>query len=443
MRLGWVLLVYKRAMLQALLYIYQKGLYMAGYTEEEALEYVEENDVRFVRLAFSDMLGNHKNISIQPDMLAKAFDSGIAFDAFRILGYDDPKYRDLYLVPDPATLSVLPWRPQTGRVIRFYCDVVTQDGKPYPYDSRKFLADTIKECREAGFSVRLGLRSEFYLFKNDEDGIPTLEPMDHGSYFDVAPLDRGENIRREICLSLSDMDVAPLSSHHEAGPGQNEIEFRDAGALQSADHFMTYKNVVTTIAARNGLTASFEPKPIEGKPGNGFHIKMALFKEAQNLFDTDPDTVFSFMAGIFNRIREITVFLNTRKESYLRFGENEAPKYLTWSHQNESRLFRVPVVHGKYASCILRSPDSMLNPYIAFAMLLQAGLLGVKNKEKLPEPLEKPGYLITDEERKKYLKLPLSLAEAIDVAQESDFLNDDKRKLITERFLNTLKENEL
>ena len=416
---------------------------MAGYTEQEALEYIEENDVRFVRLAFSDMLGNLKNISIQPDVLAQAFDSGIAFDAFRILGYDDPDYRDLYLVPDSSTLSVLPWRPQTGRVIRFYCNIVTSDGSPYPYDSRKFLADTIKECKKEGFAARLGLRSEFYLFKNDEEGIPTAEPMDQGTYFDVAPLDRGENIRREICLSLSDMDVPPILSHHEAGPGQNEIEFREAGALQSADHFMTYKNVVTTIAARNGITASFDPKPLEGLPGNGFHVKIGLYREAQNLFDTEPDKVFSFMAGIFNRIDDITVFLNPRKESYLRFGENEAPKYVTWSRQNESRLFRVPLIHGKYTSIILRSPDSMLNPYIAFAMLLQAGLLGIKNGEKLPEPLEKQGYLITDEERKKYLKLPLSLAEAIDDARESKFLNEGNRKLITERFLETLKENEL
>ncbi|MQN01596.1 MAG: glutamine synthetase [Lachnospiraceae bacterium] len=416
---------------------------MAGYTVEEALQYVEENDVRFIRLAFSDMLGNHKNIAIQPDILGKAFDSGIAFDAFRILGYDDPKYRDLYLKPDPNTLSVLPWRPQAGRVIRFYCNVVTQDGTPYPYDSRKFLSDTIKECKKAGFSVRLGLRSEFFLFKNDEDGFPTQEPMDSASYFDVAPLDRGENIRREICLTLSDMDVPPISSHHEVGPGQNEIEFRSAGALHSADHFMTYKNVVTTIAARNGLTASFEPKPLEGLPGNGFHIKISLFREAQNLFDTDPEMVFSFMAGIFNRIREITVFLNPKKESYLRFGEDSAPKYLTWSHQNESRMIRIPMVHGKYDFCILRSPDSMMNPYIGFAMMIQAGLEGVKNNEKLPEPLEKPGYLITEEDRWKYSKLPLSLAEAYDVAKESGFLKDEKRAAITERFLNTLKDNEL
>ncbi len=416
---------------------------MPGYTKEEALEYVEENDVRFVRLAFSDMLGNHKNISIQPDMLPEAFSSGIAFDAFRVLGFDDPKYRDLYLVPDPDTLSVLPWRPQTGRVIRFYCNVVTSDGKPYPYDSRQFLIDSIKECRKQGFMVRLGLRSEFYLFKNDEDGTPTLEPMDQGTYFDVAPLDRAENIRREICLSLADMDVPPRSSHHETGPGQNEIEFRASGALKSADHFMTYKNVVTTIAARNGLTASFDPKPLEGMPGNGFHLRIALFKETSNLFETDKDTVFSFMAGIFNRIRDITVFLNTRKESYLRFGENEAPKYLTWSIQNESRLFRIPVIYGRHEYCLLRSPDSMLNPYIAFGMVIQAGLEGVKNKEKLPDPLEKPGDQISDQERKKYSKLPLSLEEAIEVANESDFLNDEKRRSITSRFLKTLKENEL
>ncbi len=416
---------------------------MAIYTKEEALEYIEENDVRFIRLAFSDMFGNHKNISIQPDMLEEAFDQGIGFDAFRVSGYDDPVLRDLFLVPDPRTLSILPWRPQTGGVVRFYCDVVDQNGNPFPYDARTFLKASIKKCKKLGFNCRVGLRSEFYLFRNDEEGRPTREPMDQGSYFDVAPLDGAENIRREICLSLADMGVGPKSSHHEAGPGQNEIDFKAANALDSADHFMTYKNVVHTMASRNGLSASFEPKPLEGKPGNGLHLRMALYSAAENLTEDRPEIVRSFMAGIYNRMRDITVFLNTQKDSYLRFGENEAPKYITWSYENQSRLFRVPMNHGKQEGFILRSPDSMMNPYLAFAMVIEAGLCGVAREEKLPEPLEAAAAHEL-ENGKRYDKLPLSLAEAVECARTSSFLQEDEdRCRIATHFLDLIEKDML
>ncbi|MBE5908549.1 MAG: glutamine synthetase [Lachnospiraceae bacterium] len=415
---------------------------MAGYTREEALEYVRENDVKFIRLAFCDIFGRHKNVSILPDELERAFDIGIGFDSFRIQGFEDPIYQDLFLIPDPATLSTLPWRPQQGGVIRFYCDVITSDGVPFPYDARKFLRDTIKECKKLGFSVRVALRSEFYLFKTDEDGNPTNIPWDNGGYYDIAPLDRGENIRREICLNLEEMGLHPETSHHEAGPGQNEIDFKGADALRSAENFITYKNVVTSIAARNGVYASFAPKPLEGKSGNGLHLKIDLLEAGRPMEEVHPEVVDSFMAGVLNRMRDITIFLNTTKESYLRFGENEAPKYITWSTQNRSRLLRVPIIRGKKEGFILRSPDSEINPYLAYAMVIQAGIEGVKHKEELPKPQEKSSRLFKDEDFSEFQKLPTSLTEAMEWAKNSTFLQDTARMDIATRFLDEIERRE-
>ena len=246
------------------------------YSEKEIMEYIEEEDAKFIRLAFRDAYGIQKNISVMPSEIHKAFKDGIMINAKSIRGFEGCGDEILYLKPDPDTLCVLPWRPDSGRVLRMFCDVCTADGTPFEADTRYILKKAVKAAEEAGIEFRFGSEMEFYLFKTDDEANPTKIPYDEAGYMDIAPLDRGENIRREICLTIEEMGLTPGRSHHERGPGQNEIEFRDAGALQSADHFMTYKNVVTTIAARNGLTASFEPKPIEGRPGNGFHIKIAL-----------------------------------------------------------------------------------------------------------------------------------------------------------------------
>ncbi len=417
---------------------------MSSYTVDEVLEFVEDNDVKFIRLAFCDIFGNQKNISIMPQELNEALNQGIHFDSFLILGFDDPVYQDLYLKPDPGTLSVLPWRPQQGRVIRFYCDVVTPDGTPYPYDARKFLQDTLQECANIGFSCRIGLKSEFYLFKTDEEGLPTSEPWDQGGYMDIAPLDRGENIRREICLCLEEMGIQPKESHHEAGPGQNEIDFKTSDALGTADNYITYKNVVGAIASRNGVYASFAPKPIKGKSGNGLHMKISTWKNGVNLDSVDPEFTASFMAGVYNRMKDITLFLNTQAESYERFGENEAPKYITWSAQNRSRLLRVPIVHGKRTCFVLRSPDSGINPYLAFAMVIQAGLAGIRGKEKLPLPLDKDSRHVTQEElQDKYEKLPESLAEAVTIAKNSEFLQNSVCKDMANHFIEVVEQNRL
>ena len=412
---------------------------MSQFSIDDILEFVEENDVKFIRLAFCDLYGTQKNISIMPQELRHAFEEGVNFDSFLILGYEDSDGQDLFLKPDPDTLHVLPWRPQSGRVIRFYCNVVLSDGTPFKYDYRNFLKNTLEKCNELGFSTRMGLKSEFYLFKTDENGNRTNEPFDEGGYFDVAPNDKGENIRREICLTLEEMGINPQSSHHERGPGQNEIDFMAGDVLTTADNLVTYKNVVENIAARNGVWASFDPKPIENAPGNGLHIKMANYRGDVNLQNEDKEFSESFMAGILNRMRDITLFLNCRRDSYSRFGMSEAPKYITWSAQNNSRLLRVPEVNGKRNNFILRSPDSCINPYLASAMVIQAGIAGVNNKEKLPPALEVNSRYLT-EDRSAYLEmLPLSIEEAIECAEQSSFINDSDFADIAARYIETIK----
>lgn len=416
---------------------------MEHYIVDEVIEFIEENDVKFIRLAFCDIFGKQKNISIMPEELRTAFSIGINFDSFLILGYDDPFFQDLYLKPDPSTLSVLPWRPQQGRVIRFYCDIVLPDGSPFPYDARKFLKDTLKECAELDFSCRIGLKSEFYLFKTDEEGNPTDVPWDEGGYLDISPLDRGENIRREICLCLEEMGIQPEASHHESGPGQNEIDFRASDALGTADNYTTYKNVVSAISASNGVFASFAPKPIKGKSGNGLHMKISMWRNGVNLDEIDREMTTCFMAGVLNRMRDITLFLNTTVESYERFGENEAPKYITWSAQNRSRLLRVPIVRGKRTCFVLRSPDSGMNPYLAIAMMIQAGLAGIRNKEQLPPPVDRSSRLVKDEEKSHFDKLPMSLREAVTCARESAFIQGSVCKDIANRFIEVIEQEKL
>ena len=412
---------------------------MSQLSVSDIIDFVEENDVKFIRLAFCDLYGKQKNISIMPQELKHAFEEGVNFDSFLILGYDDEQGEDLFLKPDPDTMHVLPWRPQSGRVIRFYCDVVLSDGSPYKYDYRNFLKETLAKCGQLGVSTRMGLKSEFYLFKTDEDGNPTNEPFDNGGYFDVAPNDKGENIRREICLTLEEMGINPQSSHHERGPGQNEIDFISGDVLTTADNLVTYKNVVENIAARNCVWASFDPLPLPNAPGNGLHIKMANYRGGVNLQNEDKEFSEGFMAGIINRMRDITLFLNCRKDSYDRFGMNEAPKYITWSEQNNSRLFRVPEFKGKREHFILRSPDSCINPYLASAIIIQAGLAGVNNKEKLPPALEVNSRQLTDDISANLEMLPLSLDEAIECAENSQFIKNSDFADIAAHYIEKIK----
>ena len=404
-------------------------------TKAEVLEFVKENDVKFIRLNFCDIFGLQKNIAIMAEELQYAFENGISFDAHPIRGFRDITRSDLLLYPDPATLAVLPWRPGTGRVVRFYCDIKNPDGSSFSHDSRNLLKKTVERAESMGYSCKIGAECEFYLFKTDENGEPACIPFDKGGYLDIVPLDRGEDIRRELCLTLEEMGIKPERSHHEQGPGQNKIDFMFSDAVSCADNMQTFKSVVKAIAARNGLFASFMPKPLLKSAGSGMHINISLSQNGQNIFknasEGHSNIAESFIAGILSKTKEITLFLNPLANSYERFGKFEAPKYVSWSHQNRSQLIRIPAATGKNVRMELRSPDPSINPYLAFALIITAGLDGIDDDIPLPPAVDVDLYTADDSITKNLVMLPDTLDNAIAIAEKSDFV----KKLLGEEML--------
>ena len=395
-------------------------------TASEVLEFVKENDIKFIRLGFCDIFGVQKNISIMADELQFAFENGVSFDAHAIHGFRDITRSDLILFPDPATLMVLPWRPGPGRVARFYCDIKNPDGSHFSHDGRGLLKLMIARCEKMGYVCKIGAECKFYIFKTDEDGEPTCVTLDRGGYLDISPLDKGEDIRREICLTLEEMGIKPEASHHEQGPGQNEVDFKFSDALACADNLQTFKSVVKAIAARNGLFASFMPKPLPDAPGNGLHVNISLAQNGLNIFknasEGHSNIAESFIAGILAKIPDITLFLNPTVNSYERFGKFEAPEYVSWSHQNRSQLVRIPAAIGEKVRMELRSPDPSLNPYIAFALIIAAGLDGIENGTALPAAVDADLYTADESVTKTLARLPGSLDKAIALAETSAFI---------------------
>ena len=386
------------------------------YSKEEVMQYVQEEDVKFIRLAFCDVFGKQKNISIMPEELPRAFEYGIAFDASAIAGFGDESRCDLLLHPDPETLMTLPWRPEHGKVVRMFTYITYPDGTPFECDTRSLLKKAMDDAKKAGYSFAFGAEQEFYLFELDENNKPTTIPYDEAGYMDIAPEDRGENIRREICLTLEQMGIRPESSHHEEGPGQNEIDFRYSDALTAADNAMTFQTIVKTIARRNGLWADFSAKPLDDKPGNGFHINMSVKPN-----ETSKNLCY-MIAGILDKIEEMTVFLNPTENSYKRFGHSKAPEYISWSYENRSQLVRVPAAVGEYRRAELRSPDPTANPYVAYALLIYAGLYGIENKLELPPAAEINFFKADKTTARQYKELPDTLEEAKALAQKSEFI---------------------
>lgn len=386
------------------------------YSAQEVLQYVQEEDVKFIRLAFCDVFGRQKNISIMPQELPRAFAHGIAFDASSVAGFGDEARSDLLLHPEPETLTQLPWRPEHGRVVRMFSGISYPDGRPFECDTRYLLKKAVAAAEKAGYRFDFGAEQEFYLFTLDEDGKATRIPYDEAGYMDVAPDDRGENIRREICLTLEQMGIRPESSHHEEGPGQNEIDFRYSDALTAADNAITFQNVARIVAHRNGLAADFSAKPLPRKPGNGFHINISV-----NTGDEDAplDLVIT---GIMDKIQDMTVFLNPQADSYQRFGSNKAPKYISWSTENRSQLIRVPALAGGNRRAELRSPDPAANPYLAFALLIHAGLQGIALRGKLPEAMDYNLYRADPSILSRLKQLPCDLESARQAAWESPFI---------------------
>jgi len=411
-----------------------------GMTADDVLEFIKENDVKFIRLAFCDLSGRQRNISIMPDELPGAFEHGIPFDAHAIKGFTDITKSDLFLVPDPGTLSVLPWRPQQGRVVRFYCDIKNPDGSTFWGDTRQVLKSVLKNAENRGYSCTVGAECEFYLFKTDENGEPTLVPFDNGEYLDVSPLDKGENVRREICLCLEEMGIKPETSHHEQGPGQNEIDFKFSDALSCADNLVTFKQVVKSIAARNGLFASFSPKPLPDKSGSGLHINLSLSQNGRNVFklggNGESKTAENFVAGVLQKVPEITAFLNPVPNSYERFGSFEAPRYVSWSYSNRSQLVRIPAAHGERIRMELRSPDPSTNPYLAFALVIGAGFYGVDNNLPLPEDINMDLYNVDKSITDKLVRLPENLEDALKLVETSDFVKSILSEELISSFIN-------
>lgn len=374
------------------------------YTVDEVMNYIEEEDVKFIRLAFRDAYGIQKNISVMPGEVRKSFDEGIPINAREIAGFEDCPYASLYLKPDADTLSILPWRPDSGRVLRMYCNVFTPGGKEYVSDTRSILMKAVADAEERGIEFRFGTESEFYLFTKDEEGNPTKIPYDEAGYMDIAPADKCENVRREISLTIERMGLTPERSHHERGPGQNEIDFHYGKPLKAADQMTTFKMVVSTVADRYGLVADFSPLPLPDKPGNGYHINIYAKDK------TGKDVVKYAAAGILDKIREMTIFMNPTADSYSRLGSSTAPDRANWSSAGESELMYIETYNGR-TRVELRSPDASSNPYLVYALLIHAGLLGIERKMSLPGELSESADL-----------LPSSKREAGSIAASSEFI---------------------
>ena len=396
-------------------------------TVDDVKEYIEQEDVTFIRLAFCDVFGKQKNISIMTAELDRAFESGIAIDASAVKGFGSEDKSDLFLFPDASTLSVLPWRPSQGSVVRMYCDIRYPDGRPFEMDCRNMLKEAVKYAESKGLKINFGPEHEFYLFKTDEDGYPTKQVHDKAGYMDIAPEDRGVNVRREICLTLSEMGIMPESSHHEEGPGQHEIDFKYSDPLSAADNSVTFKSVVSTIAEQYGLYADFSPKPLPDESGNGVHVNISV-KAADG-----EDCLESFMAGVLHRIKEITAFLNPSEDSYKRLGVKKAPKYITWSKENRSQLIRIPAGSGEQRRMELRSPDALSNPYISCALLIYAGIEGIEAKMKAPPASDFNLYSATEAQLNGIETLPESLEEANRIASNSEFV----KAILPQRVIDT------
>lgn len=412
-----------------------------GRTLSEIQSLIEENDIKFIRLSFCDIFGVQKNIAIMANQLKHASESGISFDASAIEGFTNVAESDLFLFPDLDTFTMLPWRPQQDSVARVFCNIKYPDGRIFEGDGRHLLASIERKAFSKGYSFLVGPECEFYLFETDEDGWPTKKPFDRAGYFDMAPMDRGENIRRQICLTLENMGIQPERSHHEHGPGQNEIDFRCSSPLRAADDLMALKTAIKAVSSQNGLFASFLPKPFERESGSGLHINLSIFENGENLFrgfaeKPDPKAS-SFIAGILRRIREIAVFSNPLPGSYQRIGRCEAPSKISWSCQNRSSLVRVPAAKDMDSRMELRNPDPSCNPYYLIYLLLAAGFEGIEAGLELGKPADLNLFESTSAE---YESLPRSLREAVEMARSSEFLHQMLPERVMEDYLRNKEE---
>ena len=393
------------------------------YTKEDIKRLVQEEEVKFIRLQFTDILGTIKNVEIPVSQLDKALDNKMMFDGSSIEGFVRIEESDMYLYPDYDSFMVFPWTAEKGKVARFICDIYNPNGTPFAGDPRNNLKRVLKEMEEMGFTnFNLGPEPEFFLFKLDAKGEPTLEVNDNGGYFDLAPTDLGENCRRDIVLELEEMGFEIEASHHEVAPGQHEIDFKYADAITACDNIQTFKLVVKTIARKHGLHATFMPKPLFGEAGSGMHFNVSLFKGKENAFYDESaeiglsDTAMQFMAGVLKHVQGFTAITNPTVNSYKRLVPGyEAPCYVAWSAQNRSPLIRIPSSRGVSTRVEVRSVDPSANPYLAMAVILEAGLEGIRQTLTPPPAINRNIYVMSEEERQAngIDNLPAALDDAL------------------------------
>ncbi|WNF31697.1 type I glutamate--ammonia ligase [Aeribacillus composti] len=405
---------------------------MPKYTKEDIIRLVQEENVKFIRLQFTDILGTIKNVEIPVSQLEKALNNKMMFDGSSIEGFVRIEESDMYLYPDLDTFVIFPWTAEKGKVARLICDIYNPDGTPFEGDPRNNLRRVLKEMEELGFTAfNLGAEPEFFLFKLDEKGEPTLELNDNGGYFDLAPTDLGENCRRDIVLELEEMGFEIEASHHEVAPGQHEIDFKYADAIKACDDIQTFKLVVKTIARKHGLHATFMPKPLFGVNGSGMHCNLSLFRNGENAFydpnteDGLSETALQFIAGVIKHATSFTAVTNPTVNSYKRLVPGyEAPCYVAWSGRNRSPLIRIPASRGMSTRIEVRSVDPSANPYLAMAVLLKAGLDGIKNKLTPPKPVDRNIYVMTKEERIEngIVDLPATLYEALENLKQNEVI---------------------
>lgn len=421
---------------------------MKHYTKQDIIRKVEEDDVEFIRLQFTDMFGNFKNVAITTGQLERALNNECMFDGSSIEGFVRIEESDMYLYPDYDTYVTFPWRPQQGKVARLICDVYTVEGQPFLGDPRYVLRKVIKEAADMGYTFNVGPELEFFLFNLEENGQPTTNTAEQAGYFDLGPLDLGENARRDMVLTMEEMGFSIEASHHEVAPAQHEIDIQYDDALATADKIMTFKLVARTVAKRHGLHASFMPKPKVGVDGSGMHVNMSLNKDGKNIFD-DPKNklglsqeAYYFIAGIMKHVKSMAVITNPLVNSYKRLVPNyEAPVYIAWSASNRSPLIRVPGGRGDSTRLELRCPDPSANPYLTLAVCLAAGLDGIKNKLMPPESVDKNIYTMSEEDRAAVgvLSLPSDLGEAMNVLENSEFMKNVLGEHISKKYLEAKK----
>lgn len=419
-----------------------------NYSREDIMELVQDEDVEFIRLQFTDMFGMLKNVAITVNQLEKALNNKCMFDGSSIEGFVRIEESDMYLYPDLSTLEIFPWRPQQGKVARLICDVYRPSGEPFEGDPRYILKRAVKEAAELGYTFEVGPECEFFLFHTDENGLPTTISHEKAGYFDLGPLDLGENARRDMILTLEEMGFVVESSHHEVAPAQHEIDFKYDEVLKTADNIMTFKLAVKTIAKRHGLHATFMPKPKFGINGSGMHINMSMTKDGKNIF-TDPadelglsKEAYYFIGGIMKHIKGMTAITNPLVNSYKRLVPGyEAPVHIAWSATSRSPLIRIPVARGEHTRIELRNPDPSANPYLALAVCLRAGLDGIINKIEPPSSVDY-NILTLSDSRKKELgieELPCNLREAVAELEKDTFIQEVLGRHVSAKYIEAKK----